>query len=97
MDALFFCVLKNVEASLAEICILSSVVNGVIVVPQSSCILSIWVAIILVLIDASGVFCPAIERSARYGMDRQLSQRSMVGSAYRTIHEDEPSSHGLRG
>lgn len=62
---MLFCVLEDVEASLTEVRILSSVIYSMIVVPQSSCILSVRIVIILVLLDAGGIFGPAVKGGAR--------------------------------
>lgn len=53
--------MQNVEFSKAEISIFSSVVNSMIVISESPCILAVRIVVVLVLANLSRVVGPAIE------------------------------------
>lgn len=63
-ESRFLLVTKKVETSLAKICVFSSMIDGVIVVPEGSPILAIWIVIVLVLVLFGDVFSPAVKGSA---------------------------------
>lgn len=62
-ESRFLLVTKKVETRLAKICVFSSMIDSVIVVPEGSPILAIWIVIVLVLVPFGDVFSPAVKGS----------------------------------
>lgn len=90
MQVIFFCIRQDVEARLTEICVLSSVVNSMIVIPQCTGILSIGVVVVLVLARLCGIICPAIKwspavRAVQVDTVRQTTCVSMSTQAEQVI------------
>jgi hypothetical protein len=55
--------MEDVETGLTVVCVFGSVVNSVIVIPKSTCILGIWIVVILVLAWTSDIIGPSIKGS----------------------------------
>jgi hypothetical protein len=64
-DSLLLIVMKDVESSLAHIGILSGVVNSVVMVPESTSVLTVGIVVILVGVGLGGVLGPAVKRRPR--------------------------------
>ena len=64
VQRLFDRIIQDIEASLTEVCVFSSVLDCVVVIPQSSCCLSVRVVIVFVLSRLGRVFGPTKARLA---------------------------------
>lgn len=51
---------EDIEACLAKIGVFSSVINGVVVIPEGASSLGIRVIVVLVVANWNGIFCPSI-------------------------------------
>lgn len=58
-------IVQDIEASLAHICVFGGVVDGMIVVPERTGVLSIGIIVVLVGVGLGGVLGPSVEGCPR--------------------------------